>query len=325
MRKVILITGCAGFIGFHLSKALLNDKNNKIIGIDNLNKYYDVSLKNNRLKILKKFNNFYFYKINIQNQKKLKNIFEDNKIKIVINLAAQAGVRYSITNPREYLDFNVNGFFNILELSRLFKIKHLVFASTSSVYGDSNDFPLSEEIKTDSPLSFYAATKKSNEVFAHSYSNIYKLQCTGLRFFTVYGTYGRPDMALHKFVKSNIENKKINLFNYGKHKRDFTHVNDIVQGIEKIINYKNVKKIPYEIFNIGSNKPINLKEFIKIIEKITNKRFKIVNLPLQKGDVEKTHANISKISKYLNYKPKVNIKDGVKEYIDWYKEYYKIL
>ena len=319
----ILITGCAGFIGFHLCEKLLSKKNIKIIGIDSINRYYDVKLKNKRLNILKKKNNFNFYKIDITNMKKLESLFIKNKIKYVIHLAAQAGVRYSINNPSTYFKNNIFGFYNIIEACKKYKVKHLLYASTSSVYGDTTKFPSSETDNTDSPKSFYAASKKTNEILAYSYSSIYSLPSTGLRFFTVYGSYGRPDMALFKFVKSIINNKKINVHNYGKHYRDFTHIFDVVDAIIKLIKKPSKKTIPYQIFNIGSSNPIKLMDYIKNIEIILKKTSKKKFLPLQLGDVKKTHANIKKLQKNTNFKIKYDYKKGLNEFILWYKSFYK--
>ena len=318
----ILITGSAGFIGYHVTKKILN-KNIKVIGIDNINNYYDINLKKNRIKDLKKNKKFFFYKLDLLNYKKLDNIVKNKKIKIIIHLAAQAGVRYSIKNPRIYFKSNLEGFFNILEISRHNNIKHLIYASTSSVYGDSKKFPLSEINRTDQPLSFYAATKKSNEVMAHSYSYIYKLPCTGVRFFTVYGPFGRPDMALFKFTKNILNNHPIELYNNGNHFRDFTYVDDIVDGIYSLIKKESKKSIPYEIFNIGNGTPKKLLDYLKHIEKNLNKISKTKKLPLQTGDIVKTHSNINKLKKYTGYKPKTNIKIGISRFIEWYKEYYR--
>ena len=240
----------------------------------------------------------------------------------MINLAAQAGVRNSIINPREYLESNLIGFFNIIDLSKVYKIKHFIYASTSSVYGDSKKFPLKENLNTDKPLSFYAATKKSNEVIAYSYSNIYNLPTTGLRFFTVYGPQGRPDMSLFKFVDAITKNKRINLFNNGKHLRDFTFVDDVAKSIFKLINKKSKNKIPHQIFNVGSDNPVKLKEFVKVIENYLNKKAKINYLSLQKGDVYKTHASIEKLKKMIKYSPKTSINQGIKQFVEWYFSYY---
>ena len=319
----ILITGTAGFIGFHLSKKLLKDKNT-VFGFDNLNNYYDVDIKKDRIKDLKKYKNFNFAKISLSQKDKINKIIKDNNIKFIIHLAAQAGVRYSIENPSSYFKSNLEGFFNILEISKENKIKHLIFASTSSVYGNNSKFPLTENMNTDKPLSFYAATKKSNEIMAYSYSNIYRIPTTALRFFTVYGPFGRPDMSLFKFTKSILSNQKINLFNSGNHTRDFTYVDDIVEGISGIINKPSKELIPYNCFNIGGGKPNKLKLFLKNIENNLNKKAKIKNLPLQLGDVKKTHSSINKLHKYSSYQPKTNIKKGIKNFINWYKKYYGI-
>ena len=320
----ILVTGCAGFIGFHLCLKLLKNKNLKIFGIDNLNNYYDKKLKLLRLSIIKKNKNFYFTKLDIRKKNLLSNDFKKNNYDYVIHLAAQAGVRYSIENPTTYFENNLEGFFNILDNSRLRNVKHFLFASTSSVYGNNKKFPLKEDFKTEEPLSFYAATKKSNEVIAYSYSNIFNMPCTALRFFTAYGPYGRPDMSLFKFTKLITENKKIDLFNSGNHIRDFTYVDDIVDGIFGIINKPSKESIPYNCFNIGGGKPNKLKLFLKNIENNLNKKAKIKNLPLQLGDVKKTHSSINKLYKYSSYQPKTNIKKGIKNFINWYKNYYGI-
>ena len=298
----ILVTGCAGFIGYHLCNKLLSNRKFTIYGIDNLNNYYDVSLKKNRLKNLQKLSiRFKFYKIDICNNNLLYKNFLKNKYDCVIHLAAQAGVRYSIKKPDVYLNSNVFGFFNILECCKKNKTKHLLFASTSSVYGSNKNFPLKEKSNTDQPLSFYAATKKCNEIMAHSYSNIYRLPCTGLRFFTVYGPLGRPDMVLFKFTKAILENKKINLFNYGNHIRDFSYIDDVVNSIEKLIKKPPKSKIPYEIYNIGNNNPQHLKKFLKILEKKLTIKAKVKFQPLQLGDIHKTYASMHK----LNNKNKV--------------------
>ena len=319
----ILITGCAGFIGFHLSSKLINKNKYKIFGIDNINDYYDVELKKKRISLLKKNKNFFFKKIDITNKDNLLLFSKKNHIKYIVHLAAQAGVRYSIDNPEAYFNSNILGFYNILECSKILKVKHLLYASTSSVYGSNKNFPVNELQSTDKPLSFYAASKKTNEVMAYSYSYIYKIPTTGLRFFTVYGPYGRPDMALFKFVKSIIEQKKINLFNKGDHYRDFTYIDDIVMFIDNLINKPSSQKIPYNIFNIGSDNPYSLKKFLKTIEKNLNKKTKINLMKPQLGDVHKTHADISKLKRYTGLHPKTKLLDGIKSFINWYKGYYK--
>lgn len=322
----ILITGCSGFIGFHLSKYLLENTNHKIFGIDNLNNYYDVDLKKNRLKILKGIKNrkssFVFYKIDIKNNSLLKKNFLKNKYNIVVHLAAQAGVRYSILDPSTYFENNIQGFFNILETSRIFKVKHLLFASTSSVYGNNKNFPLKEDFNTDKPLSFYAASKKTNEVMAYSYSNIYKMSLTGMRFFTVYGPYGRPDMFLFKYVKSIFLKQKISIYNHGKHERDFTYVSDVVESIFRLISKPSKGNVPFQVLNIGNGKPEKLFSFMRTIEKFLNKKANTSLIKMQKGDVGKTHADISNLKKKISYKPKIKTIDGINKFITWYKQYY---
>jgi len=320
----ILITGCAGFIGFHVSK-FLSVKGFKVIGIDNINSYYDVRLKKDRLKILNKEKNFIFYKVDISNYLKLKNVFIKENFNYVLHLAAQAGVRFSIYNPKVYFKSNIEGFFNIINLSLEKKIKHFIFASSSSVYGDQKKFPLKEQYNTDKPKSFYAATKKSNEIMAYSYSSIYGMKNTALRFFTLYGSFGRPDMALFKFTDLISKNKKIELFNNGNHYRDFTHIETFLFFIEKLILKPGKKNSPFNIFNIGNGKSEKLLKFLTLIEKNLKKKSKKIKKPLQKGDVLKTHSNIDQITKYLLLKHKPISKDiqqGIKEYVNWYKNYY---
>lgn len=333
----ILVTGAAGFIGFNLSKLLL-DQNYKVYGIDNLNTYYDVNLKKNRLKILKKNKNFFFKKINIQNYKKVFNYIKKNKIKIIVHLAAQAGVRHSLNKPREYIDNNIIGFYNILEISRHLKIKNLLFASTSSVYGLNTKFPLREDRPADHPMQLYAATKKSNEVMAHAYSCLFKIPCTGLRFFTVYGPWGRPDMALFKFTKNILANKKIELFNYGKHARDFTYIDDVTNIISKLIKIpakpnslwnsdnpdSSSSSAPFRIYNVSNGNKITLRNFVKEIEKILKKKSIIKYLPIQAGDIPETLSSKKKIKETIIIKAPTNYKLGIKNFIDWYKNYYKI-
>ncbi len=320
----ILITGCAGFIGFHLSNKLLKNKH-KVYGVDNLNNYYDVKLKQERLNILKKQKNFYFSKIDICNKNALEKFFKGKNINIIIHLAAQAGVRYSVFNPEVYLNSNINGFFNILELSKKTKIKHLIFASSSSVYGSSAKFPLKENFKTDSPKSFYSATKKSNEIMAYSYASLYKIPITCARYFTVYGPYGRPDMSLFKFTQNILKNKKIDLYNYGNHERDFTYIDDAVEMTSKLIYRKPKKPVPYDTFNISNSKPMKLKKYLQLIERSLNKKAKARLLQLQMGDVHKTHGSNKKIIKKIG---KIKIHDnykGIKSFVNWYKNIYQIL
>ena len=320
----ILITGCAGFIGFSLANKLLETRNTNIYGIDNLNKYYDVKLKKDRLKLLKQNKNFKFSKIDITKDKHLNKNFLKNEYDIVIHLAAQAGVRYSISNPEQYVESNLLGFSNVIEAAKKINVKHFLFASSSSVYGNNKLNLLSENLDCNSPISFYAATKKSNEIVAFSYSHLFKLPVTALRFFTVYGPYGRPDMSPYKFVNRIMNNKYIELHNSGNHKRDFTYIDDIVTGILKLIKSipKN-KTCPYQILNIGSGKSINIKSIIYLIEKISSRKAKIKLVKLQKGDVLNTKADISKIKKLTGYNPSISIEEGFKKYIEWYKDYYE--
>jgi len=321
----ILVTGCAGFIGFHTCKKLLENKYN-VYGIDNLNKNYDINLKKSRLKKLNslaKSNQFIFNKIDISNNKKLSENFNKFKYDIVINLAAQAGVRNSIYDSSSYFKNNLIGFYNILENSKNIKVKHLIYASTSSVYGNSTKYPSVEDDNTDKPLSFYAATKKSNEILAYSYSAIFNLKTTGLRFFTVYGPYGRPDMALYKFVSKILNNKKIEVYNKGNHYRDFTYIDDVSNAIIKLLFKPSKKNTSYQIFNIANGNSVKLKEYIKLIEKELKINSKKKYLKLQRGDVYKTSGSTNKIEKYISYNPKINVKEGLKEFITWYKEFYK--
>jgi len=315
----ILITGCAGFIGFNISQYL--GKTNNIIGVDNLNSYYSQKLKLDRLKELKKNKKFKFYKIDISKKKDFEKIFKKQKIHVVINLAAQAGVRYSIENPDAYTRSNLIGFSIILELSRKYKVKHLLAASTSSVYGDNKSKILTENLNTDHPIQYYAATKKSNEVMGHSYSSMFNMKITMLRFFTVYGPWGRPDMALFKFTKNILENKPIDVYNYGNHMRGFTYVDTISHVINKMIKFKRSKN--YEIYNIGGSESIKLMDFIKIIENKLEKKAKLKFLKLQPGDIVSTNAGLNKINKYLTNYKQVGIKQGISNFVDWYKSYYQ--
>ena len=315
----ILITGAAGFIGSHLCNYLNKKKIDNIIAVDNLDPYYDVNLKKNRIKLINK--NVNFINLDLRNKQKLLNLFKKYKFNKVIHLAAQPGVRYSLTNPTTYFENNLLVFFNLIEFSRTFKVKHFIYASSSSVYGNTKKFPLKEEYSTNKPISFYATTKKCNELIADSYFLNFNLNCTGLRFFTVYGPYGRPDMSLFKFVNAGISNKKINIFNNGKHVRDFTYIEDVVDAIYKIVKNKK-KKIFHQIYNIAGGKPKSLKNYILEIEKILKKKVKKNNISLQKGDVIKTHADITKLKKDYQFKPKHDLKRGLKKYIEWFKEYY---
>ena len=319
--KYILVTGCSGFIGFHFANYLLK-KNYNIIGVDMMNHHYDIQLKKDRLSILKKKNNFIFLKIDIQSKLKLKNIFNKYNITKVINLAAQAGVRDAIKKPKKYLNYNISGFLNVLELCTEYKIKHLVYASTSSVYGLNKKLPFRESDKTDRQAQFYAVTKKTNELMAHTWSHLYKIPTTGLRFFTVYGPWGRPDMALFKFSKNIFQGKKIFLHNYGNHIRDFTYIDDIVLGIYKAMNKIPKGKNPSIIYNLGNNKEVPLKYFLSLIELYSGIKAKTINLPLQKGDIKSTKADISFVKKKLGYNPSTSVEKGVKKFIDWFRSYY---
>ena len=319
----ILITGSAGFIGFHISKLFLQ-KGHSVIGVDNLNRYYDIKLKKARNKILLNYKKYNFKKININSTQKISSIFKKNKFDLVIHLAAQAGVRYSLENPASYIQSNIVGFANIIELSRKFDVKNFIYASSSSVYGGNHKIPFAEKDPVDHPISLYAATKRSNELIAHSYSHLYSMPSTGIRFFTVYGPWGRPDMALFKFVKNGLLNKKIEIFNYGKHLRDFTYVDDIVFYIDKNIKLKtNTKKnIPHDVYNIGGGSPIKLMSFIRIIEKKLKLKFKKKFLNLQKGDIVRTSADNNKLIKKFKVKKFTKIEVGISNFIDWYKKYY---
>ena len=328
----ILITGVAGFIGYHLAKKLIN-ADYDVVGIDNLNSYYDLDLKRARLVDLKKIK-LRFYKVDICDQKKLKNIFSKNNFDVIIHLAAQAGVRYSIENPQEYIQSNINGFFNILELSRNNNIKHLIFASSSSIYGENENPSFEESQISDTPKNLYAASKKSNELISYSYSNLFKLPCTGLRFFTVYGPWGRPDMAYFKFVKNIYDGKPIEIFGHGKMYRDFTYIDDIVDGILKTLNNgppilsdknnKTLNNTPWEIYNLGNNKSVSLEKFVNTIELLTKNKATKIYIDSQPGDMKSTLANISKAQNKLNFNPQTSIEDGLFKFIEWYKNFYNL-
>ncbi len=332
----ILVTGCAGFIGYHISKRLINK--NQVIGIDNYNNYYSVQLKKDRIKELKKskYNkNFKFYKSNLTDLKSLNLIFKKNKISKIIHLAAQAGVRHSLKKPNDYVENNIIATFNLLELSKKFKVNHFIFASTSSVYGNQIKMPFEENTAASHPIQFYAATKRSCELMCHSYSHLYKLPITVLRFFTVYGPWGRPDMALFDFTKKIINKKKINVFNYGHHLRDFTYVDDVVKGVTKILNKlpKSVKirqiknnpslsDAPFKIYNIGGGTPVKLMSYIREIERNLGLKAKIKYMKLQKGDIKATYSSTKKLQKEIDYTPNTSIKIGIKKFIVWYKNYH---
>ncbi len=324
----ILITGGAGFIGFHLAKALL-EKGNTVTGIDNLNDYYDPDLKKARLEILEKYDNFSFILMDIADRNAIEKLFQNNKFDIVVNLAAQAGVRYSIDNPYAYVDSNLVGFANILEGCRHSMPKHLVYASSSSVYGANKKMPFSTDDNVDHPVSLYAATKKSNELMAHAYSYLYSIPVTGLRFFTVYGPWGRPDMAYFKFTKAILKGAPIDVYNHGKMKRDFTYIDDIVKGVIKIMGMPPARNdssgtdaTPFKLYNIGNNIPVKLNYFIETLEKLIGKKAIKNMLPMQPGDVPATYADIDKLKSDTGFQPETSIEQGLKRFMAWYKQYY---
>lgn len=334
MNKV-LVTGAAGFIGFHVAKDLL-DKGWEVVGLDNFNDYYDVSLKRSRIAQLAPYKNFVNHEIALEDKAAMQALFQESNFTHVVNMAAQAGVRYSIENPDVYIQSNVVGFLNVLECSRHFKIEHLVFASSSSVYGLNRKMPFSENDGTDHPISLYAATKKSNEMMAHTYASLYGIPCTGLRFFTVYGPWGRPDMAPILFAKAIAEDREIKIFNNGKLRRDFTYVDDIVQGVvatlvrdpqaTEVREGENLEpsrsSAPFQIFNIGNNKPVELMTFISTLEQAMGKAAKKKFLPMQPGDVLETYANIDALSSAVGFAPKTDITAGVAKFVEWFREYY---
>lgn len=333
----ILVTGSAGFIGFHLSSLLLG-KSYQVVGIDNMNNYYDVKLKEGRLSLLTKNCKFSFYNIDLKDKQSIDNLFEKYQFDYVVNLAAQAGVRYSITNPYAYVDSNLIGFMNILEACRNHPVKHLLYASSSSVYGGNKVSPFSTNHNVDHPVSLYAATKKSNELMAHTYSHLFGIPTTGLRFFTVYGPWGRPDMAYYSFTEDILNDRPIKVFNYGKMERDFTYVNDIVEGIYKLIplapepnDHWNEEDgelsssfAPYKIYNIGNNQPVRLEKFISILEEKIGKKAIKKYMDMQPGDVLKTYADVSDLEKAIGFKPSTSIEEGLGKFVEWYKEYYRI-
>jgi len=332
--KKILVTGAAGFIGSHVSKRLLNE-GFQVIGLDNVNDYYDPSLKEDRLKKIDS-EYFTFERVSLEDRYEIERIFEVYRPSIVINLAAQAGVRYSLENPHAYIDANVVGFTNILEGCRHNNVEHLIYASSSSVYGANTSMPFSVHDNVDHPVSLYAATKKSNELMAHTYSHLYNLPTTGLRFFTVYGPWGRPDMALFLFTKAIFSNEQIKVFNHGEMMRDFTYIDDIVESITRLVAKKPEPNLewdggnpdpgtsyaPYKVYNIGNNNPVRLMDFIEAIEKKVGKEAKKEYLPLQPGDVPKTYADVEDLFEAVGYRPQTSIKEGIGRFIEWYKEYY---
>lgn len=313
----ILVTGAAGFIGAHLSLRLL-ELGHKVTGIDNLNDYYSVELKLARLELVNGRSNFKFQKVDISDKKAMCSIFEEHRFDVVCNMAAQAGVRYSITNPDSYVISNLVGFVNVLECCRNYGVKHLVYASSSSVYGGNKDVPYSVENVTDSPLSLYAATKKSNELMAYTYTHLYGFRSTGLRFFTVYGPWGRPDMAPFIFTDSIINGRTIKVYNNGNMRRDFTYIDDIVDGVVAAVERPS-DTVEHRVFNLGNNNPTNLIDFIAHIERITNRRAVIDYLPMQPGDVYETYADISESSRDLDFVPKISLAEGLERFVAWYK------
>ena len=315
----IILTGAAGFIGFHTTLALLKKKIN-VYGIDDLNPYYDVRLKKDRLAILKKYENFHFLKKKIED-KKIHSFFKKKDIDVIINLAAQAGVRHSLKNPYVYVESNVLGQVNMLELAKNVEAKKFIYASSSSVYGGNKKMPFSVSQRVDNPISLYAATKKSSELVAECYSHLFNIKCIGLRFFTVYGPWGRPDMATFIFTKNIIEGKTIEIFNYGKMERDFTYIDDIVQGILGALK-NNISN--HKVYNLGNSNPEVLLEFVELIEKTLNKKAQKKLLPIQPGDVSKTFADITESKKDLKFSPKTKISEGIPKFISWYKDYYRV-
>lgn len=322
--EVILVTGGAGFIGYHLSRELLA-KGCKVIGFDNMNDYYEVRLKEDRVEELKKWENYQFIKGDLADKTAVEQIFRELKPEIVMNLGAQAGVRYSIDNPDAYISSNVIGFYNILECCRHYPVKHLVYASSSSVYGANKKVPFSVEDKVDNPVSLYAATKKSNELMAHCYSKLYDIPSTGLRFFTVYGPFGRPDMAYFKFAKKIMNGEKIQIYNNGDMMRDFTYIDDIVRGILNILPnapQENENGVKYKVYNIGNNKPERLMDYIATLEKCLGKEAEKEFLPMQPGDVYQTYADVTDLMNDFDFKPSTSIEEGLGKFAEWFKEYY---
>ena len=332
-NKTILITGSSGFIGSYLTKRILNEEKCKlVIGLDNMNDYYDVRLKEDRLNELLNYSNFKFIKGDLADKELINKIFVEYKPNVVVNLGAQAGVRYSIDHPDTYIESNVIGFYNILEACRYNPVEHLVYASSSSVYGGNTKIPFSTEDKVDNPVSLYAATKKTNELFAHTYSKLYGIPTTGLRFFTVYGPKGRPDMAYFGFTNKLINNEKIQIFNYGNCKRDFTYIDDIVEGVLRVIKGAPDTLVPYNVYNIGNSNPENLLDFVTILQE------ELINagvlpsdydfeshkelVPMQKGDVEVTYADTSDLERDYGFKPNTPLREGLRKFAEWYKEFY---
>ena len=332
----ILVTGAAGFIGFHLCQRLM-ERGEEVVGVDNLNDYYDINLKQARLSLLEEKDNFRLFKFSIEDKESMLRLFESEKFDMVVNLAAQAGVRYSLVNPYSYIDSNVYGFLNILEGCRHHGVKHLVFASSSSVYGANTKMPFSVHHNVDHPVSLYAATKKANELMAHTYASLYKVPCTGLRFFTVYGPWGRPDMALFLFTKAILEGRPIDVFNYGRMRRDFTYIDDIIEGIVRVMDRTPspdpawdsnapdtaTSYAPYKLYNIGNNNPVELMQYIEVLENCLGKKAEKNLLPIQPGDVPATFADVDDLIGDTGFKPSTSIEEGIKKFVVWYRSYYK--
>jgi UDP-glucuronate 4-epimerase len=331
----ILITGCAGFIGFHLSKRLL-DEGKPVVGVDNLNPYYDVNIKKARLAQLQGRPGFRFFEMDLADRQGMRRLFEKNAFPVVVNLAAQAGVRYSLTCPEAYIDSNLVGFGNVLEACRRQGVKHLVYASSSSVYGGNTRMPFSTRDGVDHPLSLYAATKRANELMAHVYSHLYGLPTTGLRFFTVYGPWGRPDMALFLFTKAILEDRPIEVFNHGKMRRDFTYIDDVAEGVVRVMekipqsnpdadnSEPDCGRAPFHVYNIGNNRPVELMTFIETLERKLGKRARLTLLPMQPGDVPATCADVDDLARDTGFKPSTSIEEGIERFVSWYRQYYHV-
>ena len=333
----VLVTGAAGFIGFFVAKRLL-ERGDEVVGLDNLNDYYDVRLKYARLALIESDPLFKFFKLDLEDNDGIAGLFEQDGFDRVVHVAAQAGVRYSLENPRAYIDSNIVGTLNVLEGCRHHGIEHLVYASSSSVYGTNTDMPFSIHQNVDHPLSLYAASKKSNELMAHTYSNLYGIPTTGLRFFTVYGPYGRPDMALFKFTKSIIEGKPIDVYNYGHHRRDFTYIDDVAEGVVRILDRvaepdpdwdsnapdPGTSMAPYRIYNIGNSQPVELMRYIEVLEKCLGRKAERRLLPMQPGDVPDTYADVTDLMDVIGYRPSTSVEEGVARFVEWYREFYAI-
>jgi UDP-glucuronate 4-epimerase len=334
---IVVVTGCAGFIGFHLARRLLND-GHLVVGVDNLNEYYDVKLKLDRLRQLENNENFKFHRVSLENYDELCAAFHYGVVDAVVNLAAQAGVRYSLENPRAYIDSNITGFLNVLEACRHFRVKHLLYASSSSVYGGNTKVPFSEHDAVDHPISLYAATKKSNELMAHAYSNLYDIPTTGLRFFTVYGPWGRPDMALFLFTRAILSGEPIKVFNNGNMWRDFTYIDDAVEAVVRLLDhvpsrnadwYQNPPDpsssfAPYRVYNIGNSRPVKLARFIEVLEDVIGIKARKEFLPLQPGDVLSTFADVTDLVRDTGFQPTTPIETGIRNFVDWYRSYYEV-